>query len=57
MAQVIDGNKMERFADYEEFIYLNTNLPKMDARLIARDCWNKGMTKYEALNEARALYA
>lgn len=45
------------FADYEEFIYLNTNLPKRDARLIARECWNKGMTKQEALKEAKALYA
>ena len=44
------------FKEYEEFIYLNTNLPKMDARLIARECWNKGLNKYEALAEAKKLY-
>lgn len=45
------------FAEYEEFIYLNTSLPRLDARLIARECWNKGMDKYEALEEAKKLLA
>lgn len=47
---------MERFSDYFDFIYLNTNLPKRDAKLIAIECWNKGLNKYEALKEARKLY-
>ena len=44
------------FKEYEEFIYLNTTLPRLDARLIARECWNKGLDKYEALKEAKLLY-
>ena len=44
------------FNEYEEFIYLNTNLPRMDVRLIARECWNRGLNKYDALKEALALY-
>ena len=47
---------MDRFSDYFDFIYLNTNLPKRDAKLIAIECWNKGFNKYEALKEARKLY-
>lgn len=44
---------MENFAEYEDFVYLNTHLSKEDARKIARECWNKGLTKYEALEVAR----
>lgn len=44
------------FAEYLEFIYLNTNLPKIDCRLIASECWDKGLDKYEALAEAKKLY-
>lgn len=41
------------FVEYEEFIYLNTNLSKADARVEARKCWNKGLDKYEALKEVK----
>ena len=37
------------FNEYEEFIYLNTHLTKEQAREYARYCWNKGLTKYEAV--------
>lgn len=40
------------FNEYEEFIYLNTHLTKEQAREYARDCWNKGLTKYEAIKNA-----
>lgn len=41
------------FKEYEEFIYMNTHMSKDEARAFARNCWNKGMDKYEALTEAR----
>ena len=37
------------FKDYYEFIYLNSRLTKEQAWDYATDCWNKGMSKYEAL--------
>jgi len=46
----------ESFAEYVDYIYLNTNLPRTDAKLIAVECWNKGMSKEEALTEAKKLY-
>lgn len=47
---------MIKFGDYFDFIYLNTNLPKQDVLRISVECWNKGLNKYEALEEARKLY-
>ena len=41
------------FKDYENYIYLNTTLTRDEARAIARDCWNRGLTKTQALNIAR----
>ena len=37
------------FNEYEEFIYLNTHMTKEQAREYARDCWNKGINKYNAV--------
>ena len=45
--------KEMKFGEYEEFIYMNTHMDKIEARAFARNCWNKGMDKYEALAEAR----
>ena len=44
---------MITFNEYEEFIYINSNLTREQAREIARECWNKGLDKYEALNIAK----
>lgn len=37
------------FAEYEEFIYLNTTLDRNEARNYARECWNKGLSKTSAV--------
>ena len=39
----------ETFKDYEEFIYLNTDMDRMTARTYARECWNKDINKYNAV--------
>lgn len=41
------------FERYEWFIYINSNMKRSEAREYARECWNKGVDKYEALKEAR----
>lgn len=43
----------DTFADYEEFIYVNTKMTLEEARSFARQGWNKGIDKYEALRQAR----
>lgn len=40
------------FNEYEEFIYLNTTMSREEARAFAREMWNAGKDKYEALKEA-----
>lgn len=42
------------FNEYENFIYINTTLTREEARIHARDCWNQGLDKHEALRRARA---
>lgn len=37
------------FNEYEEFIYLNTAMDREQAREYARECWNKGINKYNAV--------
>lgn len=44
----------ERFEDYYEFIYLNTKMTSNEALNFARQCWNCGLTKYEAIAKANA---
>lgn len=41
------------FNEFENFIYLNTQMTKKQARAFSRDAWNRGLTKYEAIEEAR----
>lgn len=41
------------FNDYEEFIYLNTKMTNEETREFARECWNNGLDKFEALEIAR----
>lgn len=41
------------FKEYFDFIYLNSNLTKDQTMEIANECWNKGLSKYEALEIAR----
>lgn len=43
-------NRTETFADYEEFIYLNSHMTRDEARNAARRYWNEGVDKREALN-------
>ena len=40
------------FAEYNNFIYLNSTLTSEEARDVAVDCWNMGLTKEEALEIA-----
>lgn len=44
------------FKEYYDFIYLNSNVNKVQAMEVANECWNKELTKYEALEIARANY-
>lgn len=46
---------MTRFDDYFSIIYLNTHLSRDEAMEAARDAWNAGLTKYEALERAREI--
>ena len=48
-------NEMSRiqFKDYFYFIYLNTTMGSSEAQEYARDCWNRGLNKHEALEAAR----
>lgn len=45
--------KIMRFAEYEDYIYLNTHFTREVARDIARKCWNHNLSKEDALNYAR----
>lgn len=44
------------FGEYERYIRQETNLPCRDVRLIAKECYDKGMSKEDALIEAKKLY-
>jgi len=44
-----ENNRGITFEEYERFIYLNTHLTKDEAREYARDAWNLGLTKTEAI--------
>ena len=44
-----------RFEEYEEFIYMNTHMTREEARAFARQCWNNGIEKNEALKMAREV--
>lgn len=43
----------KNFNDYEETIYLNTNLTKEEARTVGRHYWNKGLDALEAIKNIR----
>ena len=42
--------------DYYDYVYDNTNLPASDVRRIVRECWERGLSKDDALVEAKKLY-
>lgn len=44
---------IKNFNDYENLIYLNTNLTKEEARTIGRYYWNKGLEALEAIKNIR----
>lgn len=48
-----ENSAVIRFDDYYMFIYLNTRMSKEDALKSASSAWNRGLTKYEALDEIR----
>lgn len=37
------------FEEYEDFLWQNSHLTRAQLRPFSRICWNKGLTKYEAL--------
>lgn len=49
-----EPERAETFADYEEFFYLNTHMTREEARKVARQYWNDGLEKREALKKYEA---
>lgn len=55
IAKVLNDIDFKAFGEYIDYIRGNVNLPKDDSFMIAWECFNKGMTKEEALQEAKSL--
>ena len=45
------ANDKDSFSDYWDFIYNNTHMSRQEAREYAVECWNKGISKYEAIKK------
>ena len=48
----LENDKNTKFDDYYDFIYQNSHLSKEEAKKVATDSWNKGLSKLQALASA-----
>ena len=55
IARIMADVDFKAFGEYINYIRENVNLPKYDSFMIAWECFNKGMTKEEALQEAKSI--
>lgn len=55
IASIMADVDFKAFGEYIDYIRENVNLPKNDSFMIAWECFIKGMSKEEALQEAKSL--